>query len=189
MDSFMMRILVAKIQLASEMGIAIPVWPQKCWAVKSGGSMALLVTFAKEPTFVVWQIECSLSRVLVFRSHGQLLKPTEEPDNQFARPMFGDGKQLRWRGLLRPVSDILCTQNITIVNGRFAPEVPGVASVFCAAIIFPLGKGLGVPSHWYRTILMLYPPLISILCQATCLSLFYWPMGGASSKLPKVTQH
>lgn len=81
----------------------------------------------------------------VLRDHGQLLKPPEEPDS-LQRPMFGDSKQLKMEGgLLRPVSGILCTQNITIVNGRFAPKVPGLAFVFCAANIFLWQRALGFP--------------------------------------------
>lgn len=34
---------------------------------------------------------------------------------------------------------------ITVVKGMFAPEVPGMASVFCATILFLWERALGFP--------------------------------------------
>lgn len=72
MNPFMMRILVAKIQLASEMGIAVPGMARVEFDPKSAGLLKVDAAWPcwslllKSLPLLYYQVECSLPRVLVF---------------------------------------------------------------------------------------------------------------------------
>lgn len=128
----------------------------------------------------------SLQSAGVPRVYQQVPKPREEPGHQFAKASDWGVASAR---MGTKTGKMFCAHKIITIVRVGLHQKFLVWPLSSVQQFFSSGKGPWGSLTVMQEVSMLYPPLKSLFCHATCLRPLHWPKGGVTGKLPKVSQH